>query len=82
MSRWNLRKREHVPAGAREAEGAHADTRLLSPGEVREQRLRLAWELAVLVMRDGETLPPPAQQRLQAICNDLRQLWAETRPRT
>jgi hypothetical protein len=78
VAKWDLRRREHTPIGA-EAEGAHADTRLLTPQEIREQRIRLAWDMVFLVLRDGEALSMPAQQRLGAISKDLQQLRIETR---
>jgi hypothetical protein len=78
MPKWDLQAREHTPAGT-EVKRARADSRLLTPGEVRFERLRLAWDMVTLVLTDGEGLPPDVRLELGAVREVLTAAWRATR---
>jgi hypothetical protein len=79
MPRWDLKIRDAVPQSKLVELDPHRDGRLLSPGEVRFERLKLAYDMIGLVIEDGEGLPPDAKRELHAISQALANAWIATR---
>jgi hypothetical protein len=78
MPKWNLHTREYTPVGA-ETERGRADSRLLTPQEVHEARLKLCWDVLHLTLIDGATLPLQVRHKLEDMLESLAVIWRQTR---
>jgi hypothetical protein len=79
MPRWDLVSRDTVPASRLVEPKPTGEGRRLSSGEVRYERLRLAHDMVLLVLDDGEGLPPELLLELRAVSKALVTAWRATR---
>jgi hypothetical protein len=78
MPRWNLKVRDTTLQSKLVELDPHRDGRLLTPSEVRFERLRLAHDMVTLVLTDGKGLPLDVRQELGAVSQALVNAWRAT----